>query len=236
MLILLGSRLTSATAYRSCTGVIGKMGECCNRVKVLFGLCFVLDFIVLTQYMSSPNDAWTYLTSWSHFFSITARWLLFYEHQWSNRLFHASSVLLYAILVTFFVVLMVDDTIITKRLDIFELPHYRYMDPDQTILSRSAYDEGSYFDEKGIEDFHTLGLMVTYNNLRHVFPAAAHLVFTYELRTTTLALKESLSGVYFSILFTAFLLPISHFIMAMWVYGGERSIYDCDPSLQRLPC
>ena len=234
MLILLGSRLTLATAYRSCTGVVGKMGGSEGRVKFLWGVCFVLDFIIIMQYIRSPNDAWTYLTSWSHFFSITARWLLVYEHEWSNRFFHASSVLLYASLVTFFVVLLVDDTIISKRLDIFELPHYRYMDPDQAILSRSAYDKRSYFDEKGIDDFHNLGLMVTYNNLRHVFPAAAHLVLTYELRTTTLAMKDFSPRAYFIVLLTAFLLPLLHFIMAILVHEGEKSIYVCDPSLPAL--
>lgn len=182
--------------------------------------------------------------SWSHIYSMLVRASLFWEQytlryidqfrrrEEPNYLFHASSVLLYAILVTFFVVLLVDNTIIRKRLDLFELPHYQYVDPDGVLLSRPAYDNDPYFDEKQIDDFHSLGLMVTYNNLRHVFPASAHLVLTYELRTTTLALKDCTQQVYFNITRIAFILPVLHFIMATLVYAeGEKHIYDCAPSL-----
>ena len=192
------------------------------RVPVILFVCFLLDVILFVLYSIEPLDAAIYLTSRSHLLLFSVRtWSVYKYFCWSTKcntipksarhvyFFHASSILPYAILVTFFVVLVLDDTIMRKRLDVLELPHYQYIDPDGTILSRSTYDNRLYFGEMGIDGFHSLGKMVTCNNIRHVFPAVAHLVITYELRTTHLAviIHELLSVMIRSVM-SVMVLPI----------------------------
>jgi hypothetical protein len=78
--------------------------------------------------------------------------------------------------------------------------------------------------------------MVAYNNIRHVFPAAANLVITYELRTTILAVRESSIGAFRGKIGSiALILPVLHFIMAGSFFDeGESDIYDCQPLIPGL--
>ena len=219
-----------------------------GRVLLILGVCFLLDALILWQYFSELRDVVIYLTSWSHITSILVRCKLFYElwcvrhvahlqrgrqkdREFMIEFFHASSVLLYAILVTFFVVLVVNDDIMVKRLDLFGLPHYRHLDPDGILLTSSTEKNDRYFEENAIDGFHSLGIMVAYNNIRHVFPAAANLVITYELRTTILALRESrIREIRRNILGIALILPVLHVAMASYFFDeGESDIYDCKP-------
>ena len=215
------------------------------RVPCILVGCLLLDVILFVRYVWEPEDALIYLTSWSHLFSFFVRSRLLYEcffsstkdntipkSVWNVRFFHLSSILLYTILVTFFVVLVLDDTIMCKRLDAFELPHYQYIDPDGTILSRYTYDNRPYFEEMRINEFHSLGKMVAYNNIRHVFPAVVHLVLTYELRTTQLAVTIDSPRDYVCAICVSLILPFCHWLMALKSFdNGERDIYDCDPTI-----
>jgi hypothetical protein len=86
-----------------------------------------------------------------------------------------------------------------------------------------------------IDGFHSLGKMVAYNNIRHVFPAVAHLVITYELRTTHLAVVIDGPKVYIRTVICSLLFPLCHFGMASYAFkNGERDIYDCDPAVPAL--
>ena len=219
-----------------------------GRALILLGVCFLLDVLIFYQYLLKLRDVAIYLTSWSHVSSVLVRCKLSYElwrvrhvqyrdrgcqqdREFTVDVFHASSVLLYAILVTFFVVLVVNDDIMVKRLDLFDLPHYRHLDPDGIFLTSSTEKNDRYFEENAIDGFHSLGIMVAYNNIRHVFPAAANLVITYELRTTILAVRESRIGASrLRIGIIALILPILHLIMASAFFDeGESDIYDCQP-------
>jgi hypothetical protein len=222
------------------------------RVQWILSVCFFLDVVLFILYLITPLDAVIYLTSWSHLFSFSVRAWLTHEYYCCSTKgnivpnstrerslaywFHVSSILLYAILVTFFVVLIVDDTIMRKRLNVFELPHYKYIDPNGTRLAMSTYDNRPYLREMEIDGFHSLGKMVAYNNIRHVFPAVVHLVITYELRTTHLAVRVDGFSSYAYTVFGVLLFPILHCGMANIVSpdGGERDIYDCDPALPAL--
>jgi hypothetical protein len=87
----------------------------------------------------------------------------------------------------------------------------------------------------GIDGFHSLGKMVAYNNTRHVFPAVVHLVLTYELRTTQLAVIIDSPTVYITTVDYSLIFPVFHWVMASFSFeNGERDIYDCDPTIPAL--
>ena len=169
------------------------------------------------------EDLVLYLTSWSHVFSIAVRTRLVYciwttdgtreMDVYSVRCFHASGVLLSSILVTFFVVLVLNDSLLTDRINVFELRHYNHVDPTgvwRDSVPESNYDE--HLDSLDIDRFYTVGTMVAYSNLRHVFPAAMNLILTYELVSSYITITEDIDIARKWILSIALFFPVAHFV------------------------
>ena len=203
------------------------------------------DVGILWNYYLAPLAHLEYLTSWSHVLSILFRIGLI-VHLYSGEkyykctvfFFYASGVLLASILVTFFVVILIDDELFTERVNSSLLPHYTFILSNggcDTIDIDSEFLNSVYLEGRGIDKFASVGVMIVYNNLRHVFPAVAHVLVVSLLPTLRRTLvvhasfwKGPLSLVG-ALALTASAPPLLHWIVNTTV--GEERLYRVDPCL-----
>ena len=208
----------------------------------------IADVVVGLQCWEEPWAHLQFLTAWSHLASLIAHypilWYLCvcdsdgYCHSYLRPIavlfFCASGVLLAAILVTFFVVVLINDELFSERVDVATLGHYNHLIRTGQLHAQAASFENSvYFGERGFDKFTTIGKMVTYNNIRHVLPAVLHLLITMqmpnirsELRTLT---SRSLLVTIGATSLLAVALPVIHF----YFQGpdGELDLYRASPLL-----
>ena len=203
------------------------------------------DVGILWNYYTAPLAHLEYLTSWSHVLSIFSRIGLI-VHLYSGEkyykctvfFFYASGVLLASILVTFFVVILIDDELFTERVNSSLLPHYTFILSNggcDTIDIDSEFLNSVYLEGRGIDKFASVGVMIVYNNLRHVFPAVAHVLVVSLLPTLRRTLvvhasfwKGPLSLVG-ALALTASAPPLLHWIVNTTV--GEERLYRVDPPM-----
>lgn len=155
-------------------------------VYTLLFIWFLTDIGILWNYYIAPLAHLEYLTSWSHLVSISSRIglvvHLYYDersYKYAVFLFYASGVLLSSILVTFFVIILIDDELFTERVNYSLLPHYTFnLRNGDCNTSNTDFEFGNsvYLEERGIDQFASIGVMIVYNNLRHVFPTVAHVL------------------------------------------------------------
>lgn len=209
----------------------------------LLFIWFLTDIGIVWKYCIAPLAHLEYLTSWSHVISIFSRIglvvHLYYDersYKYTVFFFYASGVLLASILVTFFVVILIDDELFTERVNYSLLPHYTFnLRNGGCNTSNTDFQIGNYLEERGIDQFASIGVMVVYNNLRHVFPAVAHvLVVTLipTLRCTLVLYASSWKGPFSLatvLALTAGTLPLLHFAVNSTV--GEERLYRVDPCL-----
>jgi hypothetical protein len=209
----------------------------------LLFIWFLTDIGILWNYCIAPLAHLEFLTSWSHLISVSSRIglvvHLYYDersYKYAVFFFYASGVLLASILVTFFVVILIDDELFTERVNYSLLPHYTFnLRNGGCNTSNTDFQIGNYLEERGIDQFASIGVMIVYNNLRHVFPAVAHmLVVTLipTLRCTLVVYASSWKGPFSLatvLAITAGTIPLLHFLVNSTV--GEERLYRVDPCL-----
>ena len=213
------------------------------RVPCLYFVLLLAGVVVLFECTPDLRSHLGYLTAWSHIFSLLCHhpiliYLLCLEYfsepgekgAWSGmvtttcvRLFCASGVILAAILITFFVVVVLDDELFSERVDATTLPHYKHLHEfPQSIPADSA----SYFAQRDFKEFSGIGVMVTYNNIRHVLPAVLHLLITMDVPLIRFELSRCKTRY---IIGLALVLPGLHVFNVGW--GGEEELYRAEPLL-----
>lgn len=194
------------------------------------------DVVVLIQCSEDPMAHIEFLTAWSHIASLIAHYPILFYLCWFGRdqsyrrtaavyIFCASGVLLAAILVTFFVVVLIGDELFSERVDVTTMGHYKHLIASgQLIAFDEPVDNSLYFQKHDFAEFATIGIMVTYNNIRHVLPAVLHLLITLETPSIRSELS-SCSAVGIALL--AVVLPLTH----CYFHGveGEESLYKVPP-------
>ena len=209
----------------------------------------IADVVVGLQCWEEPWAHLEFLTAWSHLASLIAHypilWYLCvcdsdgYCHSYLRTIavlfFCASGVLLAAILVTFFVVVLINDELFSERVDVATLGHYNYLNVTGQLHAQAAPFENSlYFEQRGFDKFTTIGKMVTYNNIRHVLPAVLHLLITMQMpniRSELTTLTSTPCSLLSTIVGTSGLavaLPVIHFYFQGAT--GERDLYRASPS------
>ena len=211
------------------------------RVPCLYFVWLLADVVVLFECTPDLRSHLGYLTAWSHIFSLLCHhpillYLLCLEYvgepvikgAWSDtittacvRLFCASGVILAAILITFFVVVVLDDELFSERVDATTLPHYKHI--HQFFHSIPA-DSATYFEHRDFSEFSGIGVMVTYNNIRHVLPAVLHLLITMDVPLIRFELSRCKTRY---IIGLALALPGLHVFNVGW--GGEEKLYKAEP-------
>ena len=92
-----------------------------------------------------------------------------------------------------------------------------------------------YLEGRGLDQFASVGVMIVYNNIRHVFPAVAHVLVVSllpTLRCTLVAHTSSWKGplsLVGALTLTASAPPLLHWILNTTV--GEERLYRVDPCL-----
>lgn len=213
------------------------------RVLCLYFLWLLADLVVVYQCTPDWRSHLGYMTTWSHIFSLLCHhpillYLLCLEYvgepvikgAWSDtittacvRLFCASGVILAAILITFFVVVVLDDELFSERVDATTLPHYKHIHQDSYSIPS---DSASYFARRDFNEFSGIGLMVTYNNIRHVLPAVLHLLITMDMPLIRFELSRFQTHY---IIISALVLPAVHVFHVGW--AGEEELYRAEPLL-----